>query len=198
MKPSYRPPRTGGLACLLAALLAAPGACPPVQAAPQAARILLKLKGVKQGPIRGDAALRGFEKAITLTAFSHATVSPRDPASGLPTGQVRSRGILVTKPIDAASIKLWQALVTNEMLTEATVTFFRAGTTGGETPYLTIRLTNGSVASIEQRMQSAESRLASSGTPELAHEEVLFMFDQEQQEETSGPGATMRRQPLRP
>ena len=77
--------------------------------------------------------------------MSHEIVSPRDPASGLPTGKRQHKAFTITKELDKSTPLLLGALVTNENL--PTVTF--AYTHGG-TPYLTVKLTNANIASNEQ------------------------------------------------
>lgn len=44
----------------------------------------LKLKGQKQGDIKGSVTQKGRENKIMVIAVSHEVVSPRDMASGLP------------------------------------------------------------------------------------------------------------------
>ena len=47
----------------------------------------LKLKGQKSGEIKGSCPQKGRENKIMVIAVSHEIVSPRDAASGLPTGK---------------------------------------------------------------------------------------------------------------
>ncbi|HZF48038.1 MAG TPA: type VI secretion system tube protein Hcp, partial [Polyangiaceae bacterium] len=47
----------------------------------------LKLKGQTQGEIKGSVTQKGREGKIMVIAVSHEIMSPRDPASGLPTGK---------------------------------------------------------------------------------------------------------------
>ena len=48
--------------------------------------------------------------------FSHSISSPRDAASGLPTGRRQHKPFTITKPIDKASPMLMNMLVTNEIV----------------------------------------------------------------------------------
>ena len=41
----------------------------------------MRLKGQKQGVIKGSVAQKGREESIMVIAVSHEIVSPRDPAS---------------------------------------------------------------------------------------------------------------------
>ncbi|HNC96714.1 MAG TPA: type VI secretion system tube protein Hcp, partial [Myxococcota bacterium] len=47
----------------------------------------LTLKGQKSGEVKGSVTQKGREGKIGVIAVSHSIVSPRDPQSGLPTGQ---------------------------------------------------------------------------------------------------------------
>ncbi|HTZ04355.1 MAG TPA: type VI secretion system tube protein TssD [Gaiellaceae bacterium] len=93
--------------------------------------------GQKQGPFSNDP--------IPVTAVSHEIVSPRDPASGLPTGKRQHKPITITKEVDASSPLFLNALVTNENLKTVVITLTTADKT-----VETITLTNASVAQYDQ------------------------------------------------
>jgi type VI secretion system secreted protein Hcp len=99
--------------------------------------------GQKQGAITGD----GPNGAMILIGLSHAIVSPRDAASGLPTGKRMHKPFVITKELDKSTPKLITTLTTNENLTEVKFSFFRGSST---TPYLTVKLTNANIASWTQ------------------------------------------------
>jgi len=82
---------------------------------------------------------------IPVTAVSHEIVSPRDPASGLPTGKRQHKPITITKEIDASSPLFLNALVDNENLKTVVITLTTADKT-----VETITLTNASVAQYDQ------------------------------------------------
>src|SRR6478672_10887733 len=84
----------------------------------------LKLKGAKQGPIEGSVTQKGREKKIMVIAVSHEIVSPRDPASGLPTGKRMHKPFVITKELDKSSPILYQVLCTNENVSEWTLEFW--------------------------------------------------------------------------
>lgn len=48
----------------------------------------LKLKGQQQGDIKGLVTRKGREGTIEVIEANHEIVSPRDAASGLPTGKL--------------------------------------------------------------------------------------------------------------
>lgn len=113
----------------------------------------LKLKGQKQGDIKGSVTQKGREGTILVFAVDHSIISPRDSASGLPTGKRMHKPFKITKEVDKASVLLYSALVTNENLPEWELKFWKPKTsarsgTGVEVQYFTIKLTNANVASI--------------------------------------------------
>src|SRR4249920_960420 len=76
----------------------------------QADSIYISVKGQKQGPFKGEALQKGAEGKIAGLKFRHELMSPRDPASGLPTGKRQHRPVIITKEWGAASPQLFQAL----------------------------------------------------------------------------------------
>jgi type VI secretion system secreted protein Hcp len=93
------------------------------------------------GTLDVTGAKQGALSTIPVIGFSHEIVSPRDPASGLPTGKRLHKPIVVTKLMDKTSPLLLNALVTNENLSSVTFTLLRSGQ-----PVATIKLTNASIA----------------------------------------------------
>lgn len=109
----------------------------------------LKLKGQKQGEIKGSVTQKGREGAIAVIAVSHSITSPRDPQSGLPTGQRMHKPFVFTKELDRSTPLLYQALVNNENLAEFELSVFAPGDKAGKTPLYTVKLTNANIASID-------------------------------------------------
>lgn len=114
----------------------------------------LSLKGQKTGQIKGSVTQKGREDQILVHAVHHDIVSPRDPASGLPTGKRMHKPFIITKEVDKSSPILYSMLATNENITEFILRFWLAdmragiGTVGQEKQYYTIRLTNAAIAEI--------------------------------------------------
>ena len=114
----------------------------------------LKLKGQKQGEIKGSVTQKGREGTILVFAVDHSVISPRDAASGLPTGKRMHKPIRITKEVDKASVPLYSALVTNENIPEWELNFWSPktavakGGSGAEAQYFTIKLTNAIITSI--------------------------------------------------
>jgi type VI secretion system secreted protein Hcp len=108
----------------------------------------LKLTGTKQGAIKGSTSKGKRSDAIEILEFSFGIESPRDPQSGLPTGQRRHSPITITKEVDKASPLLYQALVGNEVFKTAEFEFDGVGTSGKNSSFRTIELTNATIFSI--------------------------------------------------
>ena len=116
----------------------------------------LTLRGARQGVMQGSVTQKGREGQIAIIAVSHEVVSPRDPASGLPTGRRQHKPFVLTKELDVSSPKLAAALADNENLTSFVLRFWRptlvGGVAGAEQQYYTVTLTNANVASIRVEM----------------------------------------------
>ena len=133
----------------------------------------LTLKGQKQGAINGSVTQKGRENTILVHSFSNEITSPRDPATGLPTGKRVHEPVYLVKEIDRSSPQLWSALVTNENLTAWELQFWTASATGVEQQIYTIDLTNASIASIHEYMDDNEDP-AKANLPLL--EEISFTY----------------------
>jgi type VI secretion system secreted protein Hcp len=94
--------------------------------------------------VAGTVAITGQKQGTfntTLTGLSHEIVSPRDPASGLPTGKRQHKPIVVTKELDSTTPLLLNALVNNENLSSVLIGLLRNGQ-----QVATIKLTNASIS----------------------------------------------------
>jgi type VI secretion system secreted protein Hcp len=133
----------------------------------------LTLKGQKTGAIDGSVTQKGREKSIMVIAVSHEITSPRDPASGLPTGKRMHKPMVITKELDKSTPLLFNVLVNNENVTEWTLKFWRPSATGAEQQHFTIKLTNANIASIS-------TRLPNNKHPDLmkfeTYEEIAFTY----------------------
>lgn len=110
-----------------------PGPAGSAVANPDATSAALEITGQKQGSFSSSP--------IAVIAVSHEIVSPRDPASGLPTGKRMHKPFVITKELDKSSPLLIRALTTNENLTTVVLTYFRQGQA-----VATVTLTNASAA----------------------------------------------------
>lgn len=139
----------------------------------------LILKGAKLGAINGGVTEKGKENSIEVHSFNVEIDSPRDATTGLPTGKRQHDPLVIVKVLDKSSPLLWQALVTNENLTQFVLQFWNSVPvqtgvgTGADTMVYTITLTNASIASIRQFMADNEIP-ANASLP--VREEISFTY----------------------
>ncbi len=138
----------------------------------------LYVVGQKSGQVKGGITQKGREEAIGVISVSHDIVSPRDPQSGLPTGQRMHKPYVITKELDKSTPILYNILCTNENITSATIKFWTpqikaASGVGSEVQHFTVKLTNANIASYAFRMANIrhadEQKLAE-------YEEIAFTY----------------------
>jgi len=111
--------------------------------------IYLSLKGETQGDIKGSVTAAGHEDQIQVLAVTHSVVSPRDAASGLPTGKRQHHPLVITKEIDKSSTFFEYGLSTNEKFPDFKLEFYRLSRKVGTLEHFyTIELDNANIASI--------------------------------------------------
>ncbi len=86
----------------------------------------LKLKGTKTTKFNPSVP----SDQIMVIAVSHEIVSPRDPASGLPTGKRMHKPFVIHKEWDSSTPQLLTALAKNEAIKEIEFTFFESAGSG--------------------------------------------------------------------
>ena len=133
----------------------------------------LTLKGQKQGTIRGSVTQKGRENSILVHAFSNEILSPRDPATGLPTGKRMHKPVVILKEVDRGSPQLWNAFVSNEDLTTWELKFWATEVDGTEKQIYTISMVNAAIASMREFMLDNEDP-ANSKLP--LREEISFTY----------------------
>jgi len=84
-----------------------------------------------------------------VSQWSWGIVSPRDHASGLPTGKRQHKPFTITKPIDKASPLLFKACCNGTHIPEVKMELMRPSPTGGMEMYAVITLTDVTVASFQ-------------------------------------------------
>jgi type VI secretion system secreted protein Hcp len=109
----------------------------------------LTLKGETQGDIKGSVTQAGREDSIMVFAVDHQIVSPRDAASGLPTGKRMHKPLVITKEVDKSSPLLYSMLVHNENIPSFKLDFWRPSRTGKEEQFYSVELSNASIASMD-------------------------------------------------
>jgi type VI secretion system secreted protein Hcp len=129
----------------------------------------LKVKGAKQGDIKGEAGKKSDR--IPILGFSYGVQSPRDVSTGQASGKRQHRPVTIYKEWGVASPQLYEALVTNERLTSVTIDEIRTDPAGRDTVYMEIRLTNATITSI-----SIDPERASAAPLWTNHEIELVFF----------------------
>lgn len=133
------------------------------------------IEGTKQGKFKGTSTRGVHKDKIPVLSFDYAVQSPRDVATGQPTGFAQHQPVTATIEWGAASPQIFQALTTNEILKTVSFEFYRTTPDGKEDMHYTIKLTNGTVSN--QRMYIERVRHSEkSDTLEL--EDISFTFDQ--------------------
>jgi type VI secretion system secreted protein Hcp len=145
----------------------------------------LYIVGQKSGAIKGSVAQVGREGSIMVLGASHSIISPRDAASGLPTGKRQHKPFTIVKEIDKASPTLYTLLTTNENLTSVTIKFYtpqvKGAAGGAETQSYTVTLTNASITAI-----SFHDTADKTTNDEPPKEEVSFTYQKIQWTWTDG------------
>ncbi|WP_437585626.1 type VI secretion system tube protein TssD [Sorangium sp. So ce1000] len=144
----------------------------------------LKLKGVTQGPIDGSVTQKGREKTIAIIAVQHQVVSPRDPATGLPSGKRQHKPFVITKELDKSTPLLYNALVNNESIPEWELKFYTPGTAasknvGKEQNHYTVKLINATVASIDFVMDNTrrDAQMPEYERVAFTYQKIVWSYD---------------------
>jgi type VI secretion system secreted protein Hcp len=144
--------------------------------------IFMTLTGQKSGNIKGGVTQKGREGSLQVTAFEDEIISPRDAASGLPTGQRQHKPIKVTLELDQSAPLLYQMLANNENITALELKFWHPSPAGVESQFYSVKLTNASIAEIH-----ASTSADAAHTPML---DVSFTYQKIQWTWTDGGTVT--------
>ena len=113
----------------------------------------LKVTGETQGWIKGSSPVTSLDREDTIEVYAmeHGVTNPIDASSGLPAGKRQHHVLTITKQIDQATPQLYQALVTNELLTDVVLRFYRPSPSGDGTTeqYYTITLENAKIVDMK-------------------------------------------------
>ena len=129
----------------------------------------LAIKGSKQGTFKGD----GHLNQIRGLSYDLQIVSPRDPASGQPTGKARFGPLTITKEWGASSPQILIALATNENLPAVQLTFYSPGSGGEHVVDHVITLTDANVSEVHHHPVAG---LKDSTTDKFQLEDVSFTY----------------------
>jgi len=116
----------------------------------------IAIKGTKQGQFKGETeAAERKDKWMEIVAFTMELDAPRNLATGQPSGKRQYKPITIVKEWGAASPQILQACATDEVLTEVTIEFAQASTSGMRIAQ-TVKLTNASIAAVARFIGSPE------------------------------------------
>ena len=107
------------------------------------------VKGTRQGQFKGEsleAQRKG--KWMAVLSFTMDVESPRDAATGQPSGKRTWKPVRILKEWGAASPEGLTACATNEILTEVVVEFTKPVATGKEYVYQRVTLTDATIARV--------------------------------------------------
>ena len=108
----------------------------------------LTLVGREQGQIEGSCDIEGREDTILVQAFKHTVDLPSNE-HGVPSGRRIHRPLMITKEVDKSTPKLYQALCTGELMSEATLRWYRMDGAGDEVQFFTVMLQNALIVKLE-------------------------------------------------
>jgi len=137
--------------------------------------IYATMQGQKTGKINGSVTQKGRENTIQVSYLQQKRVSPRDAASGLPTGKRQHEPLVIRKSLDKSTPLLQNVLTNNENLTSAQFKFYRPSQLGAEQQHFQIDLVNANVASYNlYHPDSLDTGAA--GTTVETQEELTFTY----------------------
>lgn len=112
----------------------------------------MHVDGGALGTIEGEATEKGHEKWITLAGYDGDATAPTASGSGGggAAGKVQFEPIVVTKPIDTSTPKLFEALVTGRQLPAVQIDFVRPDGAGGDVVFYSVKLKNVLVTEVHQ------------------------------------------------
>lgn len=135
-------------------------------------RFYVTIRGTRQGQFKGEDLHGQQGNKITGLAFRYGIATPHD-AQGQVSGRRQHDAVLLVKEWDAASPQIFQAITTNEVITEVSFEFLKTTPAGQDSPYYTIKLTNASIVKVLMHVDAPTP-----GTPGDTREleEVSFVF----------------------
>lgn len=112
----------------------------------------MHVDGGSIGAVEGEATEKGHEKWITLSGYDGDATAPTATGAGggAGAGKVQLKPIVVTKPIDKSTPKLFQALVTGTRLPAVQIDFVRPDSVGGEEVFYSVKLEQVIVTDVHQ------------------------------------------------
>ena len=104
-----------------------------------------KVEGSKQGLVKGEEIKGRGSEWLRVSSFNMGSGADR-----------KHKPIVLTREVDAASPKLWQALSTNEVLKSVVIQLVKKTPDGKETIDRTITLKNATISKIDKSVPKQE------------------------------------------
>lgn len=137
------------------------------------------VKGKTQGDFKGESPREAHNKKFAVLRFEWGVSSPKDQKTGASSGRRTHSPFVFHKELGASTPQFFQALTTNEMITEALFEFTRTTPEGVEEIYMTVKLTDAQVASIKYSTGGAalggESSARGGGQYDLMEQEEIAL-----------------------
>ena len=152
----------------------------------------LKVRGSRQGDIKGDVFIKGYENSIKIVSWSFSGAIPAGATAAVPgTAPITMQDFKVTMYTSPALPKLFQAFTNKELLSTVELTALGQDTQGRSVVFLRITLSNAVISSIVNlgNVKSADTR---------SMEEVTFRFSKIRIESVEGNVAVEYQQPPPP
>jgi type VI secretion system secreted protein Hcp len=140
----------------------------------------LIITGEEQGLIEGSCELEDREDTILVQGFDHVVEIPTDER-GVASGRRVHRPMTIIKEIDKSTPMLYQALCSNELLTEVTLNWYRLDGTGDYELYYSIYLENGFITRIRPWVPNVLDRknetLRHMEDISIAYEKIIWTWE---------------------
>jgi len=117
--------------------------------------LFVTIEGTKQGRFKGESILDAQRAKIEASSLQHNLLSPRDIATGLPSGKRQHSAITLTKAWGASSPQIFQAWATAELLKTILIEIPMIAPDGETVIAATIKLTNAYVSQIVRRTEAS-------------------------------------------
>jgi type VI secretion system secreted protein Hcp len=108
----------------------------------------ISINGSKQGKFKGNSSKSGRHGWIEVVSFSYGVQSPRDAATGLASGKRQHKPVSFGLDTGLVSPQIFQALVSNEVLTDVLIEFVDTNKDGKKYVRQNIKLSNATISSI--------------------------------------------------
>jgi len=156
----------------------------------------IQVTGKKSGKYPGEGIQKSSSQNwIPVLAFHMGLQSPRDIATGQPSGKRQWENIVITKEWGGTSPMALNSLVTNEVLTTVQIEFIKTKDSGEEYTYQTIKLTNATLSNIKRYTddpdESDTSSRHQSATDTMEIEDWSFTFQQIEVSDADGSTSFM-------